>query len=735
MRRALLLSLVVLVGCSEEPPEAPASALVDVDPFIGTGGLGFGVGSIPPGPTHPYGLAKPGPATATRGGDPGFSHCAGYWWEDDQILSFAQIHLAGTGVPDYGVLRVMPALDLPDDVVRDAHYLATLNHGAERASVGRYRVRLEPSGIDVQIAATPRTSLYRFGYPGQGRRELVVDLSRGIAEGETVDAELSFDPTARELSGWLHHRGMLSRGFDGWRLMFVMRFDKDFETDWLDGGVRSSAEGTLRSAGAGAVLTFADGIEAAHVQIGLSFVDVETARANLDAEWMAFDLDRAEAETKAAWEPLLSRVEIRGGEEEARRMFYTALYHAHFMPTSLTEAGGRYRGIDGEAKVADGFTYYSDFSLWDTFRTLHPLLTLLYPELQRDMNRSMEAMTIASGRLPKWPLATGESNTMIGYHAESVLVDSYTKGVGGFDERRMYTFLERAAMAEQDSLRKRDCGTRYLERGWCAADEEGGATSKTLENAFSDFVLARFSEAVGEDDRFEARASSWKNVFDEASGIVRGRNADGSFVADFDGEAFTDDFVEGNSLQWTTFVPHDPNGLAEAMGGTDALVTFLTDVFELTAAAEDTILPDVGYWHGNEPDIHAAYMFAEVGRSDLTERWVDWIRRERYAADPAGLDGNDDGGTLSAWYVFSALGLFPKIAEARYVLGTPLFPEATLHLEGGAELKIIAEGWRPGAYAVDRVTFDGVPIDGPYIDHATVMGGGTLVFEMSPSGS
>ncbi len=701
--------------------------IVEVDPFIGTGGIGFGVGSIPPGPTHPYGLAKPGPETATNGGDPGFSHCAGYWWEDDEILSFAQIHLAGTGVPDYGVLRVMPAVDLPDRV-RPSSYRAELQHGAERAELGRYQVRLQPSGIDVEIAATPRTSLYRMTYPATGARSLVVDLSRGIAQGETLDASLTVGDG--ELSGWIQHAGMLSGGFGGWRLYFVMKLDRAFTAEWLEDGARRPADGTFASAGAGAVLSFAADVTELRMQIGLSFVDEATARGNLEAEWMDYDLSRAVAETVAAWRPLLSRVEVKGGEPEARRMFYSALYHAQLMPTSLTETGGKYRGLDGEVHTADGFVYYSDFSLWDTFRTLHPLLTLVYPEYQRDMNTSLEAMTIASGSVPKWPLATGESNTMIGYHGESVFVDSVTKGVGGFDEARMFGVLEAAAMARQDSLRKRDCSASYLAQGWCSADEEGRSASKTLENAFSDFLLARFADHLGEDAAvFDARADNWANVFDADVGFVHGRNADGGFLPGFDDEAFSDDFVEGNARQWTMFVPHDPVGLDEAMGET-GLVRWLSTIFEASEAAEPTLLPDLWYWHGNEPDIHAAYMFAEVGRADLTEKWVDWVRRTRYTDGPDGLDGNDDGGTLSAWYVFSALGFYPKIGEARYVLGTPLFPEARVQVPGGT-LTVRAENWAAKEYAVERVTLNGATIDGPYVSHADLAAGGELVFVMA----
>lgn len=737
MGRRRLCGLTLLLGCaSAEAPAPPPPASEQVDVFIGTGGLGFGVGSMIPGPHHPFGLAKPSPDTATNGGAPGFSHCAGYWYEDTEIEAFSQLHLVGTGVPDLGVIGVMPAVDLPPGRVRGADYRAELDHRAERASVGAYQVRLAPSNIVVDVAATPRTALYAFQFPTGRAASVVFDLTHGLGQGRTIDAQLHLD--GDRVEGWVQHRGDMSGGYGGFTAYFVGRFSAPPEAARLLVGGAPVAGTSTQGPNLGAVLDFGAQGPTVQLQLAVSFVDQAAAEASLSAEWAAFDVAAVQAETKARWDRALSRVVVEGGEAEEREKFYSAYYHLYAMPTNLTELDGRYRGIDGLLAQADGFTYYSDFSLWDTFRTYHPLMALLEPGLQADFNRSLEKMAEASGRIPKWPLAVGETNTMIGYHAETVLADSLARGVGGFDPQAAYLRFKRAALPEgerdQPSLRQRDCAQSYFELGFCAADREGSSVSKTLENAFSDHVLARLAEHLGESGdaaRFSARAQAYRQVIDPNVGLVQGRQADGTFHS-VDPVLFDDLFVEGNAWQWTSFVPHDVAGWAAALGGRERAVAYLDQLFEGSASAEDGPLPDVYYWHGNEPDLHAAYLYAELGENDRMARWVDWIRRHRYTARPDGLDGNDDGGTLSAWLVLADLGLFPKWGEGRWILGTPAFPKVTITLASGASLVIEADGWRPGGYLVDRVEFEGRVIEGPFIDHATLAGGGTLRFFMRP---
>lgn len=723
-------------SCSGGAPAAPAPS-AEVDPLIGTGGLGFTVGSIPPGPALPFGMARPGPDTSTLGGAPDFSHCAGYWYEDTEIRGFSQLHAAGTGVPDYGVLLVMPVLDLDPGPVFEARWSQRLDHRREHASPGAYGVELAPSGISVELGATLRTSVYRITFPASApaaEASLVVDLAHGLG-GVTLESELRLDPAGRELSGWLLHAGALASP-DAYRVFFVLRFDApltSFET--YSRGERSPGSTAAAGPAIGAILSFGSGLQApVNLQLGLSFVDLAGARANLEEEWVEFDLDRARAQARAAWDEALSVVEIEGGTEEHRRRFYTALYHAQLMPTWFSDTDGRHRGLDGEIHPAAGYSHFTDFSLWDTFRTFHPLITLLDPARAEDFARSLVAMTEESGRVPKWPLATVETDTMIGYHGETVLIDGWQKGVRGFDGEALYAILRAGAFPVEGPAegRRRDCATPYLELGWCPADQEGGSASKTLENAFSDFMLARLALDLGHMDdaaELDRRAGSWRALINE-HGLIQGRARDGTFDPGFREELFSDEFVEGNSRQWSVFVPHDVPGLARA-AGEERFLAFLTDLFESAAAAEKGVFPDLHYWHGNEPDIHAAYMFAELGHPELTAKWVRWIIDHRYAASPAGLDGNDDGGTLSAWYVFSALGFFPKVGEGRYVLGIPLFPRAVLHLPGEVTFTVRAEGWSERATEVVEVRLNGAPKGGPFLTHEEVTRGGELTFVLA----
>jgi predicted alpha-1,2-mannosidase len=722
MPRALALGICVLAACNEAAPMV-ADHSGEVDPFIGSGGVGFGVGSISPGPSMPFGLAKPAPDTSSGGSAPGFSHCAGYWWEDDEIRAFSQLHLSGTGVPDYGVLGVMPAsLDHVPSAERD--WRARFDHRSERASLGRYEVTLAPSGIQAIVSATSRTSVYRFTYPEGSRPAIVISLDHGLGGGETRSGELAFDTASQEITGELRHAGDMSGRYGGFELFFAMRFEAPV----------SSFE---RFGERDGVIFFDGGARSIGVQIGLSFVDLEGAKKNLDAEWMGFDLARAESAIVSAWAPILGMIEIDGGTRDERRMFYSSLYRAHLMPTMISDSDGRYFGFDRAVHDSEDSPQYSDFSLWDTFRTLHPLYVLLEPALAERLNRSLVRMLEQNGHAPRWPLGTGETWTMIGNHGETVLVDSYLKGIRGFDQQAIFERLLRAANEEIDAngTRRagRECIASYLARGYCAADEGDASVSRTLENAFNDALLANIAEALGHDTEaveLHRRASSWKNLLDREVGFFRSRNSDGSFASEFDEELFSSEYTEGNARQWLAFVPHDLEGLAGELGGKDAFLSKLEGIFESTITAEKTPLPDLWYWHGNEPDIHAPYIFAELGRPDLTRRYVRWIMDHRYAASPAGLDGNDDGGTLSAWYVFGAIGFYPKVGTSKYVLSVPRFPKATLKLEGGASLVVIAEGLAEGKTELDRVELDGRTIEGPFIDHADLLKGGELVFHL-----
>lgn len=723
-----LLPLLFIIACSEPTPERPFDPVTAVDPLIGTGGLGFAVGSIAPGPRLPFGMANPSPDTAKNGGAPGFSHCAGYYWEDDEIRGFSQIHLSGTGVPDYGALLLMPmSEELEDRPLNERAYRDRFSHQQERAEVGEYAVHLLDADVEVEITATARSALYRLTYP-QGRpANLVVNLDHGLGSGKTTDGRIKVQ--GREISGWLHHEGALSDRYGGFDLFFAIEVEREPVQVRLFKDAYE-VEGATEISGARSAALIELGSDLAEpvlVKVGLSFVDEASARADLAREQPGFDFEETKAKAVEVWRELLSKVRVEGGSDTDRTKLYTALYHAYQMPTLLTGGDGRYRGIDGEVHQADGFTYYSDFSLWDTFRTTHPLFTLLTPEIQEDFNRSLIRMLEEGGHLPRWPLAHGYTWTMLGNHGESMLIDAYLRGARGFDAEATYEHLFTAANGpvEKDGLTRagRECIARYLELGFCPADETSGSTSRTLENAYNDWMLGNLAAALGHEDHatmLHARAATWRNHYNPETGFLMARMADGTFAPGFDDALFSEDFVEGNARQWTIYVPHDSAGLAEAMGGDEALIAYLDRFFGGAASAEKTILPDLWYWHGNEPDIHAAYVFSELGRRDLTARWVSWIMDERYGDGPDGLDGNDDGGTLSAWYVFSALGFFPLAGSDRYYLGAPRFERAEIDVSGGTLVVEVDGG--------DTVRLGGEDVQDPYLTHGALLEARTLTF-------
>ncbi|MFO0724172.1 MAG: GH92 family glycosyl hydrolase [Myxococcota bacterium] len=738
--RPVLLGVVLLgallgVSCSSSSAP-PGVSLPEVDPFIGAGGLGYGVGSVPPGPTYPQGMVKPGPDTSKNGGAPGFAHCAGYWWEDDEIRGFSQMHLSGTGVPDYGVVMLMPLTVVPPGPIVEESYRARYDHHAESAKVGEYGVTLIPSGIKVRIGAAPHSAFYRIQYPDGAPASLIFSLAHGLSGGVTKDGSIQIDADKKEVHGFIHHVGNMSGRFGGYRLYYVMRFDRALShTETFAPGKRLDAATSTQGPDVGAILGFGEG-GALNVEIGLSFLDEAGARRNLEVESVGFDLDEAVRRAENAWAPILNQIVIEGGDKDERRTFYSALYRAHHMPDDLTDVDGRFIGIDQKPGKAEGWTYYSNLSMWDTFRTLHPLYTLLSPALERDICRTLVTMTNTGGAVPRWPLAVGETWTMIGSHGESVAIDSWVKGVRDFDAEGLFQKVWPAVHGPVSFLGEphasRECIQGWTQRGYCAADADGGGTvSRTLENSYNDWLLAQLARGLGhpsEATELEGRAAGWQHLYDAGSGYLRPHNADGSMPQGFDAALFADDYTEGNARQWLPYVPHDIPGLAEKAGGVTALASKLDEFFTQAAAAEKTPLPDVWYWHGNEPDIHTAYMFMELGRPDLTQKWVSWIMSARYAATPAGLDGNDDGGTLSAWYVFSALGIYPKVGTTQYYLGLPRFPKATITL-GDKTLTIVRQG-DAAAQKVSQVRFNDQVIEGPFVEHQALLGGGTLVFQM-----
>ncbi len=734
----------VLEASPDVGPEAnlPLDLVGLADPFIGSGGLWFHAGSDSPAAATPFGLVKLGPDTTQAGGAAGANHCSGYHADDPLVLGFSHVRLQGTGIPDAGHVRFAPARGAMN-AARTAPpgYRATLDRPSETAAPGFYGVRLVEPDVTVELSATPRTGAHRYTW-GPGAADtplLLVDLGRGAAGALATDAAVTVDAHAREVRGFTDLAGQFSGGAKVW---FVARFDLPFAEagTWSDGVY--STELDVSGPTVGAWLRFAADVTSVQARVGMSFVDAAGARANLEAEHPAWGLDEVRAAARELWRAELAPLRLWGGSPAQQVKLATALYHVLQMPDLFTDADGRYRGLDGAIHAAVGFTYHTNFSLWDTWRTVHPLFTWLFPSRQLDFVQSLLAMADHAGALPRWPLWTRETNCMIGSHADVVLADSYVRGLRGFDAEEAWAAA--VAIAEHPTAPGSQVEGRgravldYVSLGYVAADRDDAATSRTLEYAAEDAGLANLALALGKTAdaaRFAARAQSYRNVFEPTTRFFRGRDADGAWAEPFDEADWHPYYTEGNARQYRWLVPHDGPGLIDLLGGPQAAVAdleaFLQGGLDEWEAYTRLGLPaPVWYWQGNEPDLHAAYLFHDAGRSDLAERWVRTIADTMYGTGRDGLAGNDDAGTLSAWYVFAALGLYPVAGSDRYWLGSPMLTRAELALPAGT-LVIEAPAASPENVYVTAVTLDGQPLAGPYVTHGQLTGEHTLRFELA----
>lgn len=764
MRPLALIPVALLAACAgtdskPDPETGGGAASSPVDPLIGTGGTGWYAGSSFPGAALPFGMVRVGPDTVTLGEIPSFpNHCAGYHADDDTILGFSQTHLHGTGIPDLGNLLVAPARgSVTADTLTLQGHASAFSHDTEDVRPGRYAVHLEGPDVLAEITATEHVAVHRYTFADSGEPGvLVFDAGYALPLGRILDGSLTVDPATGVVEGWTWAEGAFSKVYGGYRVYLSALVDPppDGHGTWT-GGTPEPVDGGTEAGGSkfGAWLSW-DQPSTITLQVGVSFVSIESARANREAEVGDLPFDGVEARAGAAWDDVLDRVRWTPLDADQDRVLATALYHAFLMPTSYTDADGRYTGFDGQVHDAGDATFYSDLSLWDTYRNLHSLLVLVDPDHQRDFLVSLVRMGEQAGYLPKWPQATGESNIMIGTPADIVVADSTLKGITDFDVETAYTLMRATAdgpVAEDSYFEGRPGIETYLAQGFVPADVYTESVSQTLEYAIADAAIAGLARALGRDDEadvYAGRALSYRNLWDPTCPCFRPRNADGSWVDIPDtllGQA--EHYTEGTPWQYTWLVPQDPAGLVDLIGSPEAVValleTFMENGRQEWEAADrdqendlDAIVEHPAYWwHGNEPDLHAPYLFALVGRPDLTQSWLRWICRNLYGTDRMGLPGNDDAGTLSAWLLFTSLGFYPLAGTTTYLVGAPQVPHAEVTLGTGGTLVVDAPGLSETAMYVQAVALDGVPLEVPWFDHAAIADGGTLVFAMGDSPS
>ncbi|WP_313402222.1 GH92 family glycosyl hydrolase [Stenotrophomonas sp.] len=757
---ATLLVLAATVATSSLAPSSAMAAsaagneaaYAAVNPFIGTGGEGHTY----PGATVPYGMVQLSPDTRIQSRKNGYGWAAGYRYDDNTIVGFSHTHFSGTGHSDLGDLLLMPTtgelkLERGDPDQPLSGYTSRFNHASETAQPGYYAVTLDDYKVRAELTASARVGMHRYSFPARKPAHVLLDLRTSMYDypGKILWSRVRVraDGTVtgfRETRGWAPGR----------QLYFAMRFSQplsghqlhDTEQDVAYKGFPPPGEKdpSQRAQIEGRQLVAAFDVvpEAGKpllVKLAISPVSEEGAIANLDAEAPDWDFDGMRAAAKQQWNEALGAVEAQGSADERTR-FYTALYHTLLGPTLFMDSDGRYRGPDNAVHQAKGWTNYSTFSLWDTYRALHPLATLVQPpQRTNDFVNSLLASRRESpyGVLPVWSFHGLETWCMIGYHAVPVIADAYMKGIRGYDtDEALQAMVASANYGPYDGI------AQYRQLGYVPIDEEGEAASKTLEYAYDDWTIAQMAQDMGKTEvasEFNKRAANWKHAFDPGTGFMRARKRDGSFREPFDPSAsgYGTDFTEGNAWQYSWYVPQDVAGLVAAHGGSDKLLQRLDDVFEakvdpsIFAHMEDITGLIGWYAHGNEPSHHVAYLYAHAGQPWRTQARLKQIMDTQYAARPDGLAGNDDLGQMSAWYVFTALGFYPATPGSnQYIIGRPFLPQATLNLPDGKRFSIIATGLDAAHTYVGSVSLNGKPLDRAYVTHQEIVAGGELRFTM-----
>lgn len=717
---------LLLYGCTS--PDLEHAALHrQVDPFIGTGGHGHTY----PGATTPFGMVQLSPDTRLEGWD----GCGGYHYSDSVIYGFSHTHLQGTGVSDYGDILFMPCTQFKAGQSRwRDRYASGFDHASESAHAGYYSVHLDDHALQVELTSTARTGIQRYRLDQPDTLTLVIDL-------EHRDPLLQYSLYPLDDSTLVGHRVSQAWATEQ-HVYFATRFSEPFEwRDWFSEVTTTGTrpDGTLEQVMEYVPVFSADFgvIDSLIVRTGISFVDIEGAVNNLNSEAPHGNFDRYVHENEAAWEEQLGRVEITGGSAADRTNFYTALYHSCTVPNLASDADGRYRGTDLNVHTLapDEGLHYTIFSLWDTFRALHPLLNWLEPERTRDFARTFLRMYEQGGQLPVWELAGNYTGCMIGYHSVPVLADAWTWGIQDFDAQLALEAMIQAADSAHLGL------PAYRDLGYIPSEREHESVSKTLEYAFDDACIAHFAGQIQAPDtlvqRFTDRSCAWRNLYNPATRFIQPKRG-GAFIEGFDPREVNFNYTEANGWQYTFFMPHDVNTLMDWVGGDSALVAFLDEMFTSSPATTGREQADITgligqYAHGNEPSHHMTYLYTYAGRPDRTADYVDEILTTLYSPAPDGLSGNEDCGQMSAWYVWNALGMYPVApASGQVVFGTPRFPLATVRPAGRPAFSIEATG--NGKY-VQGVELNGKAHLASALDVTALTEGGRLTFDLSTTPS
>lgn len=743
----LLASGIGLFSCAEQ--DLPKEYTDSVNVFIGTGGHGHTF----PGATLPHGMVQLSPDTRLLGWDA----CSGYYYDDTSIMGFSHTHLSGTGIGDYGDILFMPVVGEKPLIAGTAEkpdegYRSRFSHEQESARPGYYQVLLQDDSINVELTATLRAGLHRYTYPKVSDARLIVDMEPTIHghQHPVTQIRVVNDST---IAGMKYTVGWAKRHY----VYFYAVFSSPFDYKLYSGTEYQSDSTSVTVNTAKAVIRFknlpVDGRVLA--KVGISSVDEEGARLNVEAEIPNWNFEDVMKEANTAWNEALGKIDIETSDNDSRTVFYTSLYHAFIQPSLASDVDGRYRTMGHEIKQDASYTNYTVFSLWDTFRAAHPLYTIVTPEQNQAFIRSLLRKYDEGGILPKWELASNETGTMIGYHAVSVIADAMMKKQCDFDVKKaleacirssVYDTMGVTLMMDRQILNGKlmPVSIKYKnELGYIPCDKVGGSVSQGLEFAYNDWLIAQMMKEHNRKDLYDKYmelSRNYRNYFDPETKLMRGRLSDGSWITPFDPASVQrpSNYVEGNAWQWAWFVPQDVEGLMELVGGQKSFEAHLDTLFttssELTGdpnAAADVTGMIGQYAHGNEPSHHIPYLYNYAGAPRKTQALVDHILRTLYHNDPNGLSGNEDVGQMSAWYALSAMGFY-SFCPGRpvYEIGRPMFDKVTIHLSNGKDFIIQAKNNSVENKYIRSMKLNGEDLAEPRFSHFDLMKGGELIFEM-----
>ncbi len=683
-----------------------------VNPFIGTGGHGHTF----PGPTVPFGMVQLSPDTRLKGWD----GCSGYHYSDNVIYGFSHTHLSGTGCSDYGDILLMPTVGKPK--FGNKQYASAFKKENEKASAGYYTVFLEKPKVKVELTATTRSGLHKYTFPKSTSANIILDLTHRdrVKQGE-INFVGNTEITGKRVSAaWANNQ----------MLFYVIQFSKPFTKSGI---VKANVTNESLKHDTGSLLKAfvsfnTEEGEVIYARVGISAVSIENARKNLAEEQPEFDFEKVKNNAAFLWNNELNKINVESTDEESKQKFYTALYHCMISPNMYMDVDGSYRGRDFQIHQTPSFNYYTVFSLWDTYRALHPLLTLIDKERTSDFINTFIKQYEEGGRLPVWELSSCETDCMIGYHAIPVIAEAFMKDVKNFNQEKAYAAMKNSAMEDRNGLRS------YKENGYIKFMGEGQNVSRTLEYAYDDWCIAMVAKQMGKTEDylyFTKRALNYKNLFDPSTGFMRPKQD--VFMSPFDPYRVDHNYTEGNAWQYSFYVPHDLSGQMNLLGGKEKLVAFLDSLFTTSSKLTGHSPPDITgmigqYVHGNEPSHQIAYEYNYAGQPWKTQAMTRRIMNEMYHAAPDGLAGNEDCGQMSAWYVMSALGFYAVCpGGSQYAIGSPIFSNATIRLENQKQFTVKTNG--SGAY-IQSAQLNGKPYNKSYLEYSDINNGGVIEFKM-----